>query len=214
MLEERVPEGLWPGESYYLRAPVPPERRRQSSARTLERVVPVAQKRTVGDATAAISSLEIHGQGVGALRWRISMGEDALSAEPDFWFGTPEPEFEILADGDRSLKWSPMGGGMNDRDSDGEAEVWELPETGELRVTVTRLTADAYGPEGDHLEEATPWTVRGASGSPSDRAAPLIRRPGKSTGESGGNAPRRRPGLTRYRLAVPKEAAAVGAVGG
>ncbi len=50
------------------------------------------------------------------------MGEDALSAEPDFWFGTPEPEFEILADGDRPLKWSPMGG-MSDGDSDGQAEV-------------------------------------------------------------------------------------------
>jgi hypothetical protein len=164
VLEERVPEGPWPGESYYLRAPVPPERRRQSSARTLERVVPVAQKRTVGDATAAISSLEIHGQGVGVLRWRISMVEDALSTEPDFWFGTPEPEFEILADGDRSLKWSPMGGGMNEGDSDSEAEVWELPETGELRVTVTRLTADAYGPEGDYLEEGDsmdgPWSFR------------------------------------------------------
>jgi hypothetical protein len=47
------------------------------------------------------------------------MGEDALSAEPDFWFGTPEPEFESLADGDRPLKWSPMGGGMSDGDSDG-----------------------------------------------------------------------------------------------
>ena len=164
MLEDRVPEGLWPGESYYLRAPVPPERRRQPSARTLERVVPVAQKRTVGDVTVAISSLEMHGQGACVLRWRISMGEGALSAEPDFWFGTPEPEFEILADGDRSLKWSPMGGGMSDGDSDGEAEVWEMPETGELRVTVTRLSADAYGPEGDHLGEGAsmdgPWSFR------------------------------------------------------
>ncbi len=71
VLEERVPKGPWPGESYYLRAPVPPERRRQPSARTLERVVPVAQKRTVGDVTVANSSLDIHGQSVGVLRRRI-----------------------------------------------------------------------------------------------------------------------------------------------
>jgi hypothetical protein len=64
-LEERVPEGPRSEESYYLRAPV-------------------AQKRAVGDVTVAVSSLERHGQGAGVLRWRISMGKEALSAEPDF----------------------------------------------------------------------------------------------------------------------------------
>ena len=42
--------------------------------------------------------------------------------------------------------------------------MWDLPETGELRVTVTRLAADAYGPEGDHLGEGAsvdgPWDFR------------------------------------------------------
>ncbi len=162
--EEQVPEGPWPGESYYMRAPKPPEHRREPSARTLERVVPVAQKRTVGDVTVALTSLEMYGRGTGVLRWRVSMGEDALRAEPDFWFGTPEPEFEILAEGDRALAWSPRGGGMSDAESDGDTEVWDLPETGELRVSVVRLAVDAYGSDGEHLGEGAsvdgPWSFR------------------------------------------------------
>jgi hypothetical protein len=160
--EEHVPEGPWPGESYYLRAPKPPEHRRKPSARTLERVAPVAQKRTVGDVTVALSSLELYGDGVGVLRWRASMGEDLLRAEPGFWFGAPEPEFEILAEDGHALAWATMGGGMSDGESDGEAGVWGLPETGQLRVSVVRLATDAYGPDGDHLGEGPsldgPWS--------------------------------------------------------
>ena len=34
-----------------------------------------------------------------------------------------------------------------------EVEVRELPEAGEIEVGVTRLVADAYGPEGEHEGE-------------------------------------------------------------
>lgn len=154
--EEPMPQGPWPGESYYLRVPKLPERRSEPSARALKRVVPVAQKRTVGDFTVALTSLVLYGEGTGVLQWRVSMGEEAFRAEPDFWFGTPEPEFEILAEDGRTLTWSPRGGGMSDGESDGEAEVWDLPETGELRVPVTRLAVDAFGHDGDYLGEALP----------------------------------------------------------
>lgn len=72
--EEAVPEGPWPGESYYLRdssaeegASEPPESRREPSARTLERVVPVGEKLSVGDVTVALTSLELYGAGLGVL---------------------------------------------------------------------------------------------------------------------------------------------------
>jgi hypothetical protein len=53
-------------------APEPPDEHRRASARNLDRVVPVAQRQTVGEITVAITSLELFGEGVGILRYRIS----------------------------------------------------------------------------------------------------------------------------------------------
>ena len=145
--------------------PRPPDgRRREPSARTLERVVPVAQGQSVADVTVALTSLELYGAGVGVLRWRVSLGAEALRGEPDLGFGIPEPVFEIRDGAGRLLPWSPRGGGASDGESDGEIEVWELPGAGELRIEVVRLVADAHGPEGDHLGEGPsldgPWSFR------------------------------------------------------
>lgn len=143
---------------------IPVERRREPSARNLERVVPIAQKRAVGDVTVALTSLELYGERVGALRWRVSLGESAFREEPDFGFGIPEPVFEIRDDSGRNLPWSPRSGGASDGESDGEGEVRELPETGELHIEVVRLATDAYGPDGDYLGEGAslegPWNFR------------------------------------------------------
>lgn len=146
-------------------APEPPaERRRGPSARTLEHVVPIAQRRVVGDVTVALTSLELYGEGVGALRWRVSLGEDASQREPDFGFGMPEPVFEIRDGAGRDLPWSPRGGDASDGESDGECEVRELPEGGELHIEVVRLATDAYGPDGDYVGEGLsldgPWNFR------------------------------------------------------
>jgi hypothetical protein len=142
----------------------PVERRREPSARALERVVPVARKQTVGDVTVALTAMELFGEGVGALRWRVSLGEVAYRREPDFGFGIPEPVFEILDDAGRKLPWGPRDVGASDRESDGEIEVRNVPESGELRVEVVRLVADAYGPEGEYLGEGAsldgPWRFR------------------------------------------------------
>lgn len=140
------------------------ERRRGPSARNLERVVPIAQKRVIGDVTVALTSLELYGEGVGALRWRVSLGESAFREEPDFGFGIPEPVFEIRDGAGRDLPWSPRSGGASDGESDGEIEVRELPETGELHIEVVRLATDAYGPDGDYVGEGAsldgPWNFR------------------------------------------------------
>ena len=146
---------------------VPIERRREPSARTLERVVPIAQRRTVGNITVALASLELHGEGLGVLRWRISLGDAALRRDPDLSFGIFEPVFEVRDDAGRGLPWSPRSGGGHDGESDGAAEVSELPEAGEIEVVATRLVTDAYGPEGEYEGEGSshegPWPFRFAT---------------------------------------------------
>lgn len=135
--------------------------RRHPSARTLERVVPVAQRMKVGGITVAIASLELYGEGVGMLRWQTSFEEIPLRGCGNM--GIPEPIFEIRDDSGRTLPWSPRGAGASDGEADGEAQVEELPDAGELEVRVTRLVSDAYeGGEyrGDGPSYEGPWTFR------------------------------------------------------
>jgi hypothetical protein len=158
-------------ESYQLReaseedvAPEPLPQRREPSARTLERVVvPVAQRVTVNGITVAIASLELYGEGLGMLRWQISFAEEVLRRDPDLGFGIPEPRFEIRDDSGRTLPWSPRGAGASDREADGEAQLEDLPDTGELEVEVARLVCDAYEDgryRGDGPSYDGPWTFR------------------------------------------------------
>lgn len=167
--EEPAPEGPWPGEPYDLREvptggvmPEPsPERHREPSARTLERVVPIAEKRTVGDTTVALTSLEVYGEGVGVLRWQASFGEDLFRSNPDFGFGIPGLELEIRDHAGRTLPWSPRGSHSGGEEADGDVEVWDLPESGNVEVVVPRLVADAYA-YGEYQGEGPsydgPWT--------------------------------------------------------
>lgn len=138
-----------------------PELLQHPSARTLERVVPVAQKLTVGGITVAIASLELYENGLGVLRWQISFEESPLRHGGDF--GIPEPWFEIRDSEGRTLPWSPQGAGASDREADGNARVGELPDAGQLEVEVTRLIADAYEAGeygGDGLSYEGPWIFR------------------------------------------------------
>lgn len=141
---------------------LPPEQRRNASARTLEGVIPVSQRRTVGGVTVSIASLELHGGGTGVLRWRASLGERALEDGPDFSLGVAEPVLEVRDGTGRELPWMPGRGGGHDEESEGGVTVWGLPETGELRVEVVRLAADAYKYDGDYLGEGAsvegPWS--------------------------------------------------------
>lgn len=96
-----------------------PERFQHPSARTLERVVPVAHKLTVGGITVAIASLELYENGLGVLRWQISFEKPPSQHGIDF--GIPEPWFEIRDSEGRTLPWSPQGAGASDRGADGNA---------------------------------------------------------------------------------------------
>jgi hypothetical protein len=44
----------------------------RSSARGLERVVPIAQRQTIGEVVVALASLELFGEGLGVLRYGVS----------------------------------------------------------------------------------------------------------------------------------------------
>lgn len=142
--------------------PEAPERFREPSARTLERVVPVAQKQAIEGITVAIASLELYGGGLGVLRWRISF------EEPPLWYGRdlgiPEPWFEIRDVEGRTLSWAPQGAGASDTEMDGDVRVEGLPDAGELEVEVTRLVVREWSEESEEEEEVEsydgPWTFR------------------------------------------------------
>lgn len=139
-------------------APEPPVARPRISARNLDRVVPIGQRQTVGEVTVALTSLELFGGGIGVLRYRISyeagMFEDG--------YGIPEPELVIRDGSGRELSWSPQGSGSSECEADGEVEVRDLPETGELEVEVTRLVSLVFDEEaGEEVAEDSyggPWT--------------------------------------------------------
>lgn len=132
-----------------------------ASARTLERVIPVAQKLTTGETTLAIASLEVYENGLGVLRWQLSFGEDLTLDGADS--GIPEPWFEVRDETGRALSWTPRGAGASEREADGETQVEGLPESGELEVKVERLVTDVYD-DGMYRETETllegPWTFR------------------------------------------------------
>lgn len=125
--------------------PEPPQRR-QPSARNLERVVSIAQRQTVGEVTVALASLELFGEELGVLRYRISY-------EAGTFEDIPAPELVIRDESGRELPWSPQGGGASESEADGEVEVRDLPGGGELEVEVTRLASLMFDEEaGEEME--------------------------------------------------------------
>ena len=173
-LRERPPfhipphESPEPGEYYELYEyreagpeeiePEPDSERRRISARNLDRVVPIAQRQTVDAVAVALTSLEYFGKGVGILRYRISYEAGMFEGE------VPMPELVIRDESGRQLPWSLGGGGSGTDEADGEVEVRNLLETGELEVEVTRLVSLVYDWEADEemVEDSYdgPWAFR------------------------------------------------------
>ncbi len=140
--------------------PEPCEQGRRASGRTLERVVPIGQRQAVGEIVVALTSLELFGEGVGVLRYRVSY--EGLMFESGH--GVPEPEFVIRDEPGNVLAWFPRGGGGSPGEADGEVEVSGLPASGELEVEVTRLASPVFDEEaGEEVEEDAydgSWTFR------------------------------------------------------
>jgi hypothetical protein len=134
-----------------------PPLRDEPSARSLERVVPIAQRRTVGEITVALASLELFGEGLGVLRYRVSYEAGMFEG------GIPEPQLVVREMGSGAeLPWSPRGSGSSDTEADGEVEVRGVPERGELEVEVSRLASLRFDGEREVEEDACdgPWTFR------------------------------------------------------
>ena len=92
------------------------------------------------------------------MRYRISYEEGMFEGG----YGIPEPELVIRDESGRKLPWSPRGSGGSDTEPDGELEVLDLPETGEIEVV--RLVSLVFDEEAGE-EVATdsyegPWTFR------------------------------------------------------
>ncbi len=140
--------------------PEPSVERRRSSARNLDRVVPIGQRLSIGEVTVALTSLELFEEGVGVLRYRISYEAGMFEGG----YGIPEPDLVIRDGSGRELSWSPRGSSSSESEADGEVEVRELPESGELEVEVTRLVSLVFDEEvGEEVEEDFfdgPWTFR------------------------------------------------------
>ena len=76
----------------------------------------------------------------------------------------PMPELVVRDGSGRELPWSPQAAGSGTGEADGEVEVRDLPETGELEVEVARLVLLVFDEE---LEEEVvedscdgPWIFR------------------------------------------------------
>jgi hypothetical protein len=141
-------------------APELPVERRRASARNLERVVPIGERRTVDDITVALASLELFGDGVGILRYLVSYETGMF----EVGYGIPEPELVVRDRSGRELPWSPQGAGGRKSEMDGAVEVRDVPEIGELEVEVARLVSLVFDEETwEEVAEDSyngPWTFR------------------------------------------------------
>ncbi len=161
-----------PPEMFEMREVVPEEAtdasphaaRRNPSARTLQRVVPIGQNATVGGITVALASLELHARGLGILRWLVALDRSSVVEGFDLEFGVPEPHFEIREKAGRPLSWSMGSSRSSDVEAEGGITVEGLPDSGEILVEVPRVVRDAYDPDGEYEGERPfrdgPWTFR------------------------------------------------------
>lgn len=105
----------------------------RGNARTLSRVIPIAQRREAGGVTVALSALELFEGGEGILRYLIS--QDPQELLEDF----PEPEIEMHDGTGRRYGWSPDGYGGGDGETEGTLQTFDLPASGEFEIRVVRL---------------------------------------------------------------------------
>lgn len=122
--------------------------------------MPIAQKRMVGEITVALASLEIHGEGLGVLRYRISRGKGVLEGG----YGIPVPELVIVHESGNALPWSWRGNGSSDGEAYGEVEVREVPASGEIQIEVPRVATWTFDEgAGEEVEVESydgPWSFR------------------------------------------------------
>lgn len=130
----------------------------RGNARTLRKVVPVAQKHEAGGIAVALSVLELYHGGSGILRYLIS--HDPQTAFGDLFGGGPEPEVEVQDGSGRRYEWVPGGSGGADGEMEGALQIFGLPGFGELEIRVLRVVSTE--PPQRTVSEAHegPWEFR------------------------------------------------------
>ena len=120
--------------------------------------MPLALREEAGGIVIALVSLELFGEGLGVLRYRISVPRGGGRRGFD---GIPEPEMMLLTPSGDGLRWSPMGGGSGSSEAEGEVEIRDLPEAGGLEVRVERLVVQEWSTEAAEEEPVAtyegPW---------------------------------------------------------
>ena len=114
------------------------------SACGLERVVPIAQRQTIGEVVVALATLELFKGGLDILRYRVSY--DGVCSK---WLRHTGAGAHVRNGFGRELPWSPRGCDRSTGVADGEVEVCDLPEAGTLEVEVTRLVSLAFDEEAE-----------------------------------------------------------------
>ena len=118
----------------------------RSNARTLRKVVPIAQRREAGGITVALSALELYEGGEGILRYLISYDPKAA-----FEDGGPEPEMEVRDGSGRRYGWGLEGYSGGPGETEGTLKVLDLPDSGDLKIRVLRVVR-TEPPEGSVSE--------------------------------------------------------------
>lgn len=127
----------------------------RGNARTLRKVIPVAQRREAGSIMVALSALELYEGGEGILRYLISHDPHTVFEDP--FKGSPEPEIEVQDASGRYYGWGLDGSSGGDGETEGTLEIFDLPGSGDIQIKVMRVVS-TEPPEGDVSEaHEGPW---------------------------------------------------------
>lgn len=144
---DRMLEGATRGESETI-----PEGFRGTSVRTLQRVVPVVQKASVGSITVALDSVERHEGGDGVLRFLISSDTEYL--------GMPEPEVSVRDVSGHSYRVLSNRASSSGDETEVSMHALGLPEPAELEADDLHLTEIDHrhgDAEGASWEDPSPF---------------------------------------------------------
>lgn len=127
----------------------------RGNARTLRKVIPIAQKREADGITIALSALELYEGGEGILRYLISHDPQTVFKDP--FKGSPEPEIEAQDGSGRYYGWGLDGYSGGEGETEGTLQAYELPRSGDLEITIVRVVS-TEPPEGAVSEaHEGPW---------------------------------------------------------
>lgn len=137
---------------------MPDEWFERTTALTLQKVVPIVQRRRVAGIMVALSYLEVHEAGYGVLRTLISRE----SRWPSPWErrGLPEPEVHARHGVGLSCEARLLEASGVLRDADGATILSGLPNSGELEIEVARVLIRNYSGEGVAKSWTGPWIFR------------------------------------------------------